>query len=259
MTSAANLQEILPGLWVCLVEAHGHQHRSILMLGENFAVVWDSLYHPSAIKALDSLLAGRRYILVYSHGDWDHVWGTAGFRQKPLAVVAHEQCLSRFGGDIPQALAQKQAEDPGYWGAVALVPPNVTFRSRLSLHLGGVTLELHHLPGHTSDSIIGWIPEWGVFLGGDAIEAPLPVVYEAELVLGWLAALKGWAGRSDLAHAIPSHGPARDRACLDSTVAYLSALTGDRVFALPPQLDGFYHETHQKNLEWAAGAAARDG
>ena len=70
----------------------------------------------------------------------------------------------------------------------------MTFNSRLFLDLGGVTLELRHLPGHTSDCIVGWIPEWGVLLGGDAIETPLPVVNSEALLGGWLSALQDLGG-----------------------------------------------------------------
>ncbi len=126
--------------------------------------------------------------------------------------------------------------------------PNITFTSSLSLDLGGLTLELHHTPGHTADSIVAWIPERGVLLGGDAIETPLPVVNHAPLLLGWLDALAVWQANDSLKYAIPSHGNASGRESLDQTVAYLRALAGDRQFTLPGKLEDFYRETHQKNL-----------
>ena len=96
--------------------------------------------------------------------------------------------------------------------------------------------------------MLGWIPERGVLLGGDAIETPLPVVNSAQLLPGWLDALAAWQGNDSLEYAIPSHGSASGRESLDQTVAYLRALNGDREFTLPRKLEDFYRETHQKNL-----------
>ncbi len=210
--------------------------------------MWDSLTRPADMAPANEVLSGMPYFLVYSHGDWDHVWGTAGLAGQCLAIAAHSSCLSRFRQEIPATLARKQLEEPGHWDRVRLVPPNITFERLLTLDLGGVTLELHHLPGHTRDSVIGWLPEWGVFLGGDAIETPLPVVNSAGLTRPWLAGLESWAGRPELVQSIPSHGRAPGRESLDLTIEYLRALLGDRNFALPPQLDDFYREAHQKNL-----------
>lgn len=248
MSTSPQLQEALPGLWTCDIAATGVEARACLLYGENHALVWDSLTRPSDMAALNEALAGKPCYLVYSHADWDHIWGTAGLLREPLSIVAHSECLRRFDDDVPRTLRRKQEEAVGIWDAVQLAPPNLTFETRLSLDLGGVTLELHHLPGHTPDCIVGWIPQWGVLLGGDAIETPLPIVNSARLLTEWLATLESWAGRADLQYAIPSHGKASGRESLEATIAYLRALVGNRNFNLPAQLDDFYRETHQKNL-----------
>ena len=243
-----DLQELIPGLWSLEVTASDFQTRALVIVGEKQAVVWDTLTHPRDMKALAALLADKPFHVVYSHGDWDHVWGTAGLVRQPLAVIAHVECQRRFADDVPRTLQQMQLAEMGRWDNVILVPPNLAFSSYLSLDLGGVTLDLHHLPGHTIDSIVGWIPEWGVLLGGDAIETPLPVVNSAQMLGGWLAALEQWAGQEGLVRSISSHGSGERRESLESTVAYLRALVGDRKFDLPSRLEKFYRETHQKNL-----------
>ena len=161
-----------------------------------------------------------------------------------------------FSDDVPRTLQRMQAAEFGQWDSVRLVPPNITFSSRLALDLGGLTLELHHLPGHTADCIVGWIPEWGVLLGGDAIETPLPVVNNAHHLAAWLDALASWQAVDSLEYCVPSHGSAVGRESLDQTVAYLRALAGSRQFKLPRKLDDFYRETHQKNLIVVDGGLA---
>ena len=244
----SQLREIRPNLWICESSSSEIQVRSVLVVGEERAAVWDTLTQPEDVAPLADVLERKPYYLIYSHADWDHVWGTAGFAEDRISLIGHSDCHRRFGDDVPRALQRMQLAEPGKWESVRLVPPNLTFTSALSLDLGGITLELHHIPGHTRDSIVGWIPAWGVLLGGDAIETPLPVVNHARLVEGWLKALESWQQVNRLSRAIPSHGSLDGRESLDQTVAYLRALTGDRQFNLPRKLDNFYRETHQKNL-----------
>ncbi len=246
------LQEISKNLWALNAETVDYAVRAVIVIGEKKAVVWDSLTQPADMAALAELLGEKPFHLIYSHGDWDHVWGTAGLARPPLTICAHAECRWRFANDVPRTLRQQQLAEPGKWDSVQLIPPNLSFSSRLTFDLGGLTLELHHLPGHTSDSIVGWLPEWGIFLGGDAIETPLPVVNSARLLPGWLRALEGWAERAELKQALPAHGSLLGRDSLDQTVAYLRALLGDKNFDLPPQLDDFYRETQQSNLKVVA-------
>jgi len=250
------LKEIRPNLWIYELTAPPFVVRAVVVKGEKYVAVWDTLTLPGEAAPLAQVISGMPYYVVYSHGDWDHAWGTAGLDDGRLGVIGHVECLRRFGDDAPRTLQQMQMAELGKWDSVRLIPPNITFTSRLSLDLGGVTLELHHTPGHTVDSIVGWIPEWGVLLGGDAIETPLPVVNSARLLEGWLAALESWQKLELLERSIASHGSMAGRESLDQTVAYLRALAGDRQFKLPQKLDSFYRETHQKNLIVVDGGLA---
>ena len=250
-------KEILPNLWIYETASDDITVRGVLVVGEHKAVVWDTLTHPRDVSPLSAILGSKPFHVVYSHADWDHCWGTSGFRRPPLSIIGHDECRRRFQEDVPLTLSSMQSAESGKWQDLRLAPPNMTFNSRLYLDLGGLTLELHHLPGHTSDCIVGWIPEWGVLLGGDAIETPLPVVNRASLLGAWLSALQGWANKPDLRRSIPSHGSTSGRRALDQTVAYLTSLRGKQDFILPKRLAKFYRETHQKNLQLLAEAPGR--
>ncbi len=252
------LRELRTNFWLHEATVSGISVRGAVIIGERFSAVWDSLSHPTDVAALSDVLGEKPYYLVYSHADWDHCWGTAGLARQPLAVAAHFACRRRFDQELPEALNRVQMAEPGQWGAVRLVPPNLMFNTALTLDLGGLTLELHHLPGHTEDSIVGWIPQWGILLGGDAIETPLPVVNSASGIDDWLARLESWAARPDVWQTVSSHGAYDGREALERTVAYLRALSGDRDFVLPPALDSFYTEAHRKNLALVAGERDAD-
>ena len=87
---------------------------------------------------------------------------------------------------------RKRAEAPDAYGQVELVAPTRTISTATNLDLGGVSLELHPLPGHTPDTLVGFISEWGTLLAGDAVEAPLPFLNEASPVASWVAGLEEW-------------------------------------------------------------------
>ena len=252
------IHEIQPNLYTLDVDLPEYSVRSVVVIGEIYAAIWDTLVSPEDMAALEPMIGDKPFHVIYSHSHFDHIWGTEGLWAAPLAICAHANCLQHFSGEVQSTLQQMREEEPGKWDEVTLHPPNLTFDSRLDMDLGGVTLELHHLPGHSDDGIVGWLPEWGVLLGGDAIETPLPVVNEARAISPWLQALEGWAGNPELKLTIPSHGVINGRQCLESTMDYLRCLLDGGDFDLPAALDRFYRDTHEKNLELVKGASLTD-
>ena len=252
------LREIRPNLWLYEASRSGIAVRGALIIGEQYAAVWDSLAHPGDVAVLADALGDKPYYLIYSHADWDHCWGSSGFTRPPINIIAHAACRRRFDDDVPATLRKMQLEQADHWDAVELRAPNLSFTKSLNLDLGGVELELRHLPGHTSDCIVGWLPQWSTLLGGDAIETPLPVVNSADGLGAWLARLESWAALPELSLTIPAHGNCLGREALEGTIAYLRALTGNQDFDLPPNLSPFYAETHKKNLRIAAGDLVDD-
>lgn len=243
------ITELHPNFYIVDVTLPEYSVRGAIILGEKEAIVWDTLSHPDDMEEVVSIIGDKPYHVVYSHADWDHIWGTARFARKPVSIIAQTHCLERFSLDVPETLAEMRRDQPGQWASVKLIPPTHTFDTQLTLNLGGVTLELHHLPGHTLDCIVGWLPEWGILLGGDVMETPLPVIHEDSPVDDWLNALKRWADMPDLKQTIPAHGTIEGRVCLDSTIKYIEDLKSTVDMPLQPTWDEFYRETHTKNLK----------
>ena len=248
MTMPPSVRELIPGVFLLETELDDFDVRSAVIVGSTRAAVWDTLAHPAQMSPVGDLVSGMPLLVVYSHADWDHVWGTRGVRL-PEEIVAHELAGKRFAADVPEKLEEKRRAQPRVWDDVELLPPTRLFRDKLSIDLGGATLELHHLPGHTADSIVGWIPEWGIWLAADAVETPLPVVNDGAAVPGWIDELTRWADIDSLTHVIPSHGRLGGRDLLKENIAYLQSLTqgGDE----PPgdALRPFYRDTHNRNVQ----------
>lgn len=229
--------------------------RAAVLVGAERAVVWDTLAHPSQMVEVGSLVGELPVTVVYSHADWDHAWGACGIGENLEAVIAHQAAATRFATEVPAELEARCRADPEAWSAVRLVPPTTTFADELTLDLGGVTLHLHTLPGHTPDCIVGFVPEWGVLLAGDTVETPLPVVNDGATVGEWVERLERWRDDEAVASVIPAHGRTGGRELIGETVAYLRSLldgTATDVGAVP----AFYRKAHEDNVR-AMGARGR--
>jgi glyoxylase-like metal-dependent hydrolase (beta-lactamase superfamily II) len=243
--------------------------RGAVVTGQREAVIWDTLARPEDMRGVAELAGRLPTTVIYSHGDWDHVWGTAGLSRPWQAVVAHRACGPRFDEELPRTLSERRAATPGEYDEVRIVPPTHLFSETMTLDLGGIRLELHSLPGHTPDSVVAFIPEWGTLLAGDAVESPLPFLNPGSPLAGWArgledwwAILDGWGEDRDASPGstvrgeeggggqpmvIPSHGRLGGPELLLDTSRYLRALDEGRDPELPLELSPFYRETHAAN------------
>jgi glyoxylase-like metal-dependent hydrolase (beta-lactamase superfamily II) len=130
------------------------------------------------------------------------------------------------------------------------VAPTETFTRERSVDLGGLTLTLHHLPGHTPDCIVGFIPERGMLLAGDTVETPCPVVPSDSPLSEWISELNQWAADARVRMVVPAHGAVGGRDLLRQTVTYLEGLRSGTPIEPQGPLSAFYRETHQQNLRW---------
>lgn len=182
-----------------LLPGDGDAVRSVMVSGRRHRVVVDTLCSPEDMAAFTNPT-----LVAYTHGDWDHCWGTGAFPGIP--VIAHRTTRNRLLSDREKGeLKQMCAEFPDRFAGAQIIPPDITFDTRMAVDAGGVTLRFEHVPGHTPDSIWIYLPEHEVLLAGDAAEDPFPT-------LGVPGALRVWAQRlrrrSDygVQQVIPSHG-----------------------------------------------------
>ena len=242
------LKEFRPGLWLSELSLADFDVRGAVIVGERSALVWDTLSRPADMAPVKALLGDASCMVAYSHADWDHVWGTAGLPDC-VTIVAHDLCRVRFDTDVPAKLDAMRSQEPGQWEDVRLIPPAVTFATAMTVDLGGVVVELHHLPGHTEDCLIAFVPQWGIFLAGDTVETPFPVVGEAAAIPGWLNSLERWAGDERIETVIPCHGDIGGRDIIQANIDYLGSLTREAPSAVSDTLSPFYVMTHRLNLK----------
>jgi glyoxylase-like metal-dependent hydrolase (beta-lactamase superfamily II) len=246
------LRELTPALW--LVERPLDAEMGVcaaIVFGGICSVVVDTLICPEDMAPVRDLLAerGLPVIVINTHADWDHTWGNSAFPDVP--IIAHRLCRAAMLTEGVATLAQKRVEEPDRFGNVVIVPPTVTFSEFMDIDLGGLTLSMHALPGHTADEIVVHLPEIGVLLAGDAAEWPIPTTATGPL-RPWAEALRAWAARDDVQAVIPSHGPVSDSQLLLDNATYLDMLlTSPDMPWDPPAGMEFYREAHLQNAEVA--------
>lgn len=245
------LREFRPGLWLTELVLDSFAVRGAVIVGQTRVVVWDTLSHPRNMQPVVELAGDKPIYVVYSHADWDHCWGTAGVKSE--VVIGHPECATRFAtGEVQRRLDNMRANEPGTWDEVELIPPTLT-AAQLTIDLGGVTLTLHSLPGHTRDCLVGFIPEWGILLAGDTVETPLPVLKEGgEVLTHWITQLEAWMTHPQLQGVIPSHGRIGDKTVIQATLDYLRAIRDGNTPQIMEPLDNFYSATHAANLQLRA-------
>lgn len=241
------LIEVVPGLWAAEVTLPDFCVRSVALLGRERMLVFDTLLSPSDMLPFAELAAGRGIVTVYSHADWDHIWGTGGLPGRGGEVVGHATCAQRFGADVPGTLEERRAEEPGEWDDVDLIAPTTLFEDSLVLDIDPWRVELHHAPGHTRDSIVAWIPDAGVLLGGDAVEEPWPLAGEGLALAPWIATLRRWESEPGVRTVIAAHGAIGGPELLRRNAEYLEALREGRDYRVPEGTDPFYLDHYHRD------------
>lgn len=207
-------------------------------ISESEAALIDPGLFADEFDALRALLRERRAEprwLILTHSHWDHLLGPEQF--PGVTVVAHNRYRD---------LARREAEDirwalEAWWRRVNVhrdsrfvVPlPDVTVGEAGTLRVGGITLELRHVPGHAADQLAIYHADDGALWASDILsDTEIPYVSDSLHAYGLtLEKLAGW----DIRTLVPGHGSwtgdaEEIRARITSDQAYLWEL-GSRVAA----------------------------
>lgn len=163
--------------------------------------------------------------VVNTHVHPDHLFGNAAFRQDGAAFVGHAR--------LPRAVAARgryylrrlgEALGAAAEGSEA-IPPTVTVDDRLTLDLGGRTLELTAHPTAHTDSDLSVLDRGsGTLWTGDLLFVGRVPVVDGSLT-GWLDVI-ATLRRLDVRRVVPGHGaPSGDwPGALDAQERYLRVL-----------------------------------
>lgn len=203
----------------------GMEVDAYMVMGERYVVLLDTLLCPGDVAAImhaiEPELGGRQMLCVDSHADWDHAWGNNYFSsERSVPILAHTLCRERLNSEeAHRRLVDYQARTPVF-REVQLVAPTLTFNEQLTIHAGGLTIELLHAPGHCQDQIVAWLPEIRLLLAFDAVEMPLPCIRNAACVPPMFATLQRLVALN-AQRVLCSHGKTTSPALVSENLAYV--------------------------------------
>lgn len=139
------------------------------------AIVIDTLAFPGETRQIIQFIEQRyetkvRYV-INTHYHADHTYGTCFFED--AVVVSHESCreLLNTRGRTALENAHRNSRE---MQAISLRLPDVTFgEGHLNIHLGGITVRMWHLPGHSPDSSVCLMEDEGILFAADLM-TPVP-------------------------------------------------------------------------------------
>lgn len=149
------------------------------ILTKEGAVLVDTLYFPEETKAIKQFLEERlkipvRYV-INTHYHADHSQGTYLFPQ--AQVVGHTLCRELLHTVGRAGLAQAKQDAPELAEVEIILPDLVLDEGVLQLHLGGKTIELRHMPGHSPDLLSVYVTNNQVLFASDNL-MPVPTIFD---------------------------------------------------------------------------------
>ncbi|MET4671407.1 MULTISPECIES: MBL fold metallo-hydrolase [Streptomyces] len=217
-----HMQEVADGVLVYVQPDGGWclSNAGVLVSGGEAAVI-DTAATERRARALRaeivSLTGAVPRTVVNTHFHGDHSFGNYVFTPDAV-IVAHEAARA----EMAVAGLGLQGLWPGVdWGNVALALPTLTFRDRMTLHVGELTAQLIHPgPAHTTTDTVVWVPDRSVLFVGDIVmngATPFCLMGSVAGSLRTIEHLRSYGART----VVTGHGPVGGPEIFDAGEAYL--------------------------------------
>ncbi len=203
--------EVAPGLFY---QYHHQESNNAFLVTDEGVLVIDTRQHPR--RAEELLATIRKYTdkpikwVINTHAHGDHYFGNSVFKREGATFIAHRDTAgmmkSHLGIEMKRRMGyfKQQKYDPG---EVKLVLPDVTFDSRMTLTLGGRTVELLYLgPGQNpGDTLVYFPKERVIFTGGPFSKNSWPNPSFTPSMSNWVELLRKIAAM-DVDQYLGGHG-----------------------------------------------------
>lgn len=206
-------------------------YRNIFIVTDDGVIVTDPL-NPNAARLLRSEIRKVtdkpvKYV-VYSHNHHDHISGGNIFKEEGAQFVGHDNVLKELG-DHPSPV----------------IPlPDITFKDRYTLKLGGRTLELEYFgPNHGKSLAVMRLPEEKILFIVDIV-TPRRVAFRGMPDFWpdeWVRSLKE-VEQMDFQYVVSGHGPHTEPAIDPASVVMEQRLyLEDLMAAVKKEMDSGVH------------------
>ena len=151
------IREVRPDVWL-MDEAH--EATGYLVVGREKACVIDTMNGYNDLYTAVRKITDKPLIVVNTHGHPDHIFGNIYFEEARMNPADSE--LARMFTEDPEFL--KMCDEKG-----RKMPPFRDIHPGDVIDLGGRTLEVYGLPGHTPGGILLLLKEDRILFTGDSI------------------------------------------------------------------------------------------
>ena len=192
------IKQLRPDVYL-LDEAH--EVSGYLVVGEDKALVIDTMNGYNDLHKAVRDITDKPIMLVNTHGHPDHIFGNVYFEEAYLNPADYELAESFTTSDEYKRMFTDNGLN---------MPPFKPIRGGDVIDLGGKTLEVYDIPGHTAGSILLLLKEYRILFAGDAINHHLWMMLDGCPPMSELVkTLDGLMFLEDQADVI-LHGHARD-------------------------------------------------
>lgn len=231
-TAFADLTKLTDSVYAYVGEkdaspAHSFAANAGIVIGKDGVLVVDTLI---SAKEGERLLADIRKVtskpikyVVNTHTHLDHAFGNGVFAKQGATIISHDadrQMLLAKGPDILKH-AGNYGLKPEEMAGTEIVAPSVTFSDRLTIDLGGETVQLiRTAASHTEGSLVVYLPQEKILFSGDILFTDFhPFMADGDLT-GWTTTLDTLL-TMDVERIVPGHGPLSGKKDLRDMKAYL--------------------------------------
>ena len=203
--------EVAPGLYF---QYHHQESNSAFFVTDEGVLVIDTRQHPKRAEELVATI--RKYTdkpirwVVNTHAHGDHYFGNSVFKREGATIITHRDTAGMMRAQFDREMKRRM----GYFrqrkydpAEVTLVMPDLTFDSRLTLTLGGRTVELFYVgPGQNpGDTFIHFPKERVLYAGGPFSKESWPNPSFTPSIPGWIDVLRKIAAM-DVEKYLGGHG-----------------------------------------------------
>lgn len=177
-------------------------------------------------QQLENLQSGKIRFLINTDHHFDHAFGSSLLTKN---TIAHRVAIKgikylethvkdefmNFFPDLYEEVKDELKE-------VEIILPQITFSHDLSLNLGGKTIELQFVGGHSPATISIYYPEEAVMFTGDNLETQCPFMGQARFDT-WIAFLNKMK-TMNIKKIVPGHGDVVGPEFIDKFLAFFQSL-----------------------------------
>jgi glyoxylase-like metal-dependent hydrolase (beta-lactamase superfamily II) len=204
---AFTVSEVAPGVFAAIADPADPKAggNAGFVIGSEAVLVVDAAGSPEGAERLLSEVRARTKLPirfdVLTHFHSDHMGGSAVFAKAGAAVLAHENVRAwarrEWQAELDAAARSRYA---------ALRLPDLAYRDRVTVDLGGRTVEIFHRPGHTgSDSLVA-VPDAKILFGGDLVQRRTIPGLAFSDTRAWIATLDELLRKYGDWTFVPGHG-----------------------------------------------------